>query len=55
VELKPDEIAAIVNIARREIAADGGRRRAKKLTKKRRSEIARIAARARWAKERKTA
>lgn len=50
---RAEEIETIVRIARRELAAIGGKGRAKKLSKQRRSEIARKASRARWGKKEK--
>ena len=49
-QLSPKEIAAIVKEAMRQNASEGGHERARKLTKKRRSEIAQQAANARWSK-----
>lgn len=49
------ELEHVVRIVRHELNSRAGKARAKKLTKKRRQEIARQAAQARWSKDRKLA
>lgn len=50
----PEDVQAFKRVATN-YGARGGKARAKKLTKKRRQEIARQAAQARWSKDRKLA
>lgn len=53
--MKRSELKALGKLLRQQFGRLGGIARAAKLTKKRRSQIARAAANARWTKDRKTA